>query len=425
MKTFRAEVTIEAIGQRGDGVAVLDGGTVYVPATAPGDHVKVALTDKGDGRFQGRLLEVLSPGPTRIDPPCPHFAQCGGCALQHLENQAYADWKRELLIATLDRNGLEAGTVEPLHQSPPSSRRRATFAVVRRKADAIVGFHARHSHQVIDLTVCPVVAPPIANLIPAVRQWAEATLKTGDTADVFVAQTDSGVDLLVRTVARLGGAGRAGLVDLLAQHDLARVARAHPRQDGVEILAEARPVRAVHGGVPVALAPGAFGQATPDGEAALVGFVAQETDGAKTAADLFCGSGAFALPLAQRGCDVFAADIDKAAVAHLDAAARQAGLQNLRVEQRNLMRKPVPADMLAGGDVVIFDPPRAGAKAQAAEIAAAKVPRVIAISCNPGTFARDARILVDEGYALTRILPVDQFTWSPHLELAARFDYAG
>ena len=425
MAGFRAEVTIESIGRRGDGIASVAGGIVHVPATAPGDRVTVALTEAVPGRFRGRLLNLLQAGPDRREAPCRHFGECGGCALQHLTPDAYGAWKLDMLRGLLARNGLDAAVVEPLHRSPPGSRRRATFAIRRRREGAIVGFSERHSHRVIDLTACPVMLPEIAALIEPLRAWAETALQPGDRADAHVAMTDSGLDLLVRTAARLGGAGRDALVDLLARGDLARVARAHPKQESAEVLAEARPVRAVHGGVPVALAPGAFAQATADGEAALTGFVLDAAQGAASAFDLFSGSGAFALPLAKRGCSVFAADIDKAAVANLAAAARQAGLAALHAEARNLMRRPVPAGELAGAGLAIFDPPRAGAKVQAAEIAAARVPVVVAVSCDPGTFMRDARSLVEGGYRLTRLRPVDQFLWSAHLELAARFDFAG
>ena len=425
MTAFRADVTIESLGRRGDGVAAVAGGTVHVPATAPGDRATVALTETGPGRFRGRLLDLLEAGPDRREPPCPHFGDCGGCALQHLTTAAYGAWKTDLLRDLLARNGLDDAAVEPLHFSPPGSRRRATFAIRRRREDAIVGFNERHSHRVVDLGACPVVLPQIAALIEPIRAWALAALQTGDRADAHVALTDSGIDLLIRTAARLGGAGRDALVDLLAREGLARVARAHPKQEGAEVLAEARPVRAVHGGVPVALAPGGFAQATADGAAVLTGFVLEAAEGAARAADLFCGSGAFALPLAKRGCAVFAADIDKAAIANLGAAARQAGLAALRAEARNLMRRPVPASDLAGTDFAVFDPPRAGAKEQAIEIAASRTPVVVAVSCDPGSFMRDARILTDGGYRLTRLQPVDQFTWSAHLELAARFDFAG
>lgn len=425
MAGFRAEVTIESIGRRGDGVAAVAGGVVHVPATAPGDRVRVALTETGPGRFRGRLLSMLEAGPDRREPPCRHFGDCGGCALQHLAPEAYGAWKTGMLRSLLARNGLDGATVEPLHSSPPGSRRRATFAIRRRRDDAIVGFNERHSHRVVDLAACPVVLPDIAALIAPLRAWAESALRPGDRAAAHAAMTDSGIDLSIDTTARLGGAGRDALVDLLARENLARVARAHNRQEGAEILAEARPVRAVYGGFPVALAPGAFAQATADGEAALTGFALEAAEGATSAFDLFCGSGAFALPLAGHGCSVSAADIDKAAIGNLGAAARCAGLAKLHAEPRNLMRRPVPASELAEADFVVFDPPRAGAKAQAAEIAAAGVPVVVAVSCDPGTFMRDARILADGGYRLTRLRPVDQFLWSPHLELAARFDFAG
>ena len=425
MTAFRADVTIESLGRRGDGVAAVVGGTVHVPATAPGDRATVVLTETGPGRFRGRLLDLLEAGPDRREPPCPHFGDCGGCALQHLTTAAYGAWKTDLLRDLLARNGLDDAAVEPLHFSPPGSRRRATFAIRRRREDAIVGFNERHSHRVVDLGACPVVLPQIAALIAPLRAWAETALQAGDRADAHVAMTDSGIDLLIRTAARLGGAGRDALVDLLAREGLARVARAHPKQEGAEVLAEARPVRAVHGGVPVALPPGGFAQATADGEAVMTGFVLEAAEGAAQAADLFCGSGAFSLPLAKRGCAVYAADIDKAAIANLGAAARQAGLAGLRTEARNLMRRPVPAGDLAGADFAVFDPPRAGAKDQAIEIAASRVPVVVAVSCDPGSFMRDARILTDGGYRLTCLRPVDQFTWSAHLELAARFDFAG
>ncbi len=425
MTAFRADVTIGSIGRRGDGVAAVAGGTVHIPATAPGDRATVALTETGPGRFRGRLLDLLEAGPDRREPPCCHFGACGGCALQHLTPEAYGAWKIDMLPDLLARNGLDVATIEPLYRSPPGSRRRATFAIRRRREDAIVGFNERHSHRVVDLRACPVVLPQIAALIPALRGWAETALQAGDRADAHVAMTDSGLDLLIRTSARLGGAGRDALVALLAREDLARAARAHPKQEGAEVLAEARPVRAVHGGVPVALAPGAFAQATADGEAALTGFVLEAAEGAARAADLFCGSGAFALPLAKRGCAVYAADIDRATIANLGAAARQAGLPALRTEARNLMRRPVPAGDLAGADFAVFDPPRAGAKDQAVEIAASRAPVVVAVSCDPGSFMRDARILTGGGYRLTRLQPVDQFTWSAHLELAARFDFAG
>ena len=327
MTAFRADVTIESLGRRGDGVAAVAGGTVHVPATAPGDRATVALTGTGPGRFRGRLLELLEAGPDRREPPCAHFGECGGCALQHLAPAAYGAWKTDLLRDLLARNGLDDATVEPLHFSPPGSRRRATFAIRRRREDAIVGFNERHSHRVVDLGACPVVLPQIAALIAPLRGWAETALQAGDRADAHVAMTDSGLDLLIRTSARLGGAGRDALVDLLAREDLARVARAHPKQEGAEVLAEARPVRAVHGGVPVALAPGGFAQATADGEAVLTGFVLEAAEGAARAADLFCGSGAFALPLAG-GAVPFTPPISTRPPS--PTSARQAGRPGLR-----------------------------------------------------------------------------------------------
>ncbi len=414
------ELVIDRIGGRGDGIGDWDGDPVYVPGTVPGDRVRVRIGQHGRGPVTGRVMKLLEAGASRTTPPCPHFGACGGCALQHLEDTAYADWKVGWLTETMRRAGLPTDVIEPLRRSPPGSRRRADFTGVRRQQDVILGFNERGSHRVIDLDECPVMLPEIDSLMPALRDFLMRQFKPGDTAEIKLQATDSGLDLLLVTPAKLGVGGREGLAALAHDHDIARISRGHPRQNGYETIVERRPVRAVFGGVPVALPPNAFLQPTAAGEAALLEVVLEATEGAELVADLYCGVGTFALPLAARGAEVFAADIGREAVEGLTRAARQAELK-VTAEARNLDRQPVWADRLAGGNAIVFDPPRAGAKAQVVEIAAAAVPVVVAVSCNPSSFARDAQALVDGGYGLERVVPVDQFLWSPHMELAAVF----
>ena len=414
------ELLIDRIGGRGDGIGDWEGDPVYVPAAAPGDRVRVRLGQKGKGPITGRILEVLEAGAARGEPACAHFGECGGCALQHLEDTAYADWKAGWLAETLRRADLPTDVIAPWRRSPPASRRRADFTGVRRQQDVILGFNERGSHRVIDLDECPVMLPEIVALMPALRDFMVRQFKPGDTAEIKVQATDSGLDLLLVTPAKLGIAGREGLATLAHDHDLARISRGHPRQNGYESIVERRPVRAVFGGVPVALPPNTFLQPTAAGEAALQAVVLEATEGARLVADLYCGVGTFTLPLAARGAEVFAADIGSEAVQCLTRAAQQADLK-VTAEARNLDRQPVWADRLAGGDAIVFDPPRAGAKAQVFEIAAAAVPVVVAVSCNPTSFTRDAQVLIDGGYRLERVVPVDQFLWSPHMELAAVF----
>jgi 23S rRNA (uracil1939-C5)-methyltransferase len=416
-----AELVVESLGARGDGLATFAGERVYVPFSVPGDRVRVRLARDGDDRLVGRVVAVLAPGAARAAPACRHFGECGGCALQHVAAEAYRDWKFAQLHAALARQGVEPGAVEALALSPPGSRRRADLTALGKPGGVALGFNARASHRVIDLAVCPVLRPRLAALIGPLREALAPLLKPGERAELRLAETDSGVDLLFVTAAALGAGARERLVAFAERHDLARVAKAHPKQAGSDVVVERRPVRLVFAGHPVGVPPGAFFQATAEGEAALASFVRGALAGAKRVADLYAGLGTFSLPLAAAGARVDAFDESRPALAALAAAARAAMLAGLATEARDLDKRPLGADSLGGYDAVLFDPPRAGAKAQAALLAGSRVPRVVAVSCHPGTFARDARLLIDGGYTLEAIRPVDQFLWSPHLELAALF----
>jgi 23S rRNA (uracil1939-C5)-methyltransferase len=420
-----AEVEIEEIGARGDGVAHLPDGTrVFVPYTVPGDRVRARLS-AGDGEgVAGRAVEWLTRGEGRAEPPCRHFGECGGCALQHLAGDFYAAWKRSLVETALRRRGFEAPPVAPLVTAAPATRRRADFAAVRRKDDVLLGFHARASHRVVDLAECPVMEPPIAALLPPLRELLFALLRPSDKAGVTITATDSGLDVVLESPIALGAGGRERLAAFAQAQDLARLSRRHPNARGAETVVERRPARMSFGGVPVDLPAGAFLQATRAGEATLTAFVLDAMGDAPRVADLFSGCGTFSFPLAARrgvAASVHAVDGTEPAVAALARAAQQARLGRVTTLVRDLARRPLNDQELARFDAVVFDPPRAGAREQAEALALSRVPVVVAVSCNPATFARDARILVDGGYRLEWVKPVDQFLWSPHVELVARF----
>ncbi len=420
------ELAIDALGARGDGIAAFEGERVIVPFGAPGDRVKARLARDKEGRLFGRIRAILAPGSARAEPPCPHFGDhpaggCGGCALQHLGAEAYRGWKRAQLEAALARHGIPADVIEPIAVSPPASRRRADLAASRKKEGVVLGFSARGSHRVVDLAECHVVRPSLAALFQPLRELLTPLMKPGDGAEARLAASDSGADLLLVTAIEIGLGARERIASFAARHDVARVARAHPKRPGVETLIEQRPVRVVLGGVPVPLPPGAFLQATAEGEAALAAFVCEAAAGARHVADLYAGIGAFTFPLAATGARVHAVDSGRAEMAAVERAARAAERNAVSVEPRDLEKRPLEADALGAFDAAIFDPPRAGAAAQAKQLAACKIGRVIAVSCNPGTFARDARLLLDGGFRLARVKPVDQFLWSTHLELAALF----
>jgi 23S rRNA (uracil1939-C5)-methyltransferase len=420
------EVAIEEIGARGDGIGHLDDGTrVFVPYTVPGDRV-TARVGAGDGEgLAGRAVAWLARGEAHAEPPCRHFGACGGCALQHVTPEFYADWKRQLVATALQRRGFAIAPVAPIVTAEPATRRRADFAAVRRKTDMLLGLNARMSHQVIDLAECPVMVPPIAALLAPLRALLFDLLKPGEKAGVDVTLTDSGLDVVLECAIALGAGGREKLAAFADSHDLARLSRRHPKAHAAETIVERRPVRMSFGGVAVDLPAGAFLQAAEAGEAALTEAVVDAVGRAPRIADLYAGCGTFTFPLARRpgvAVSVHAVDGIEPAIAALNRAAQHANLGRVTAAVRDLARRPLQPDELRRFDAVVFDPPRAGAKEQAEALARSPVPVVVAVSCNPATFARDARALVDGGYRLDWVRPVDQFLWSPHVELVARFE---
>jgi 23S rRNA (uracil1939-C5)-methyltransferase len=407
-------IAIARLGKLGDGICDTSAGPLYVSYALPGETVAV---EPWPGHADRRhLLEVESASPDRVAPICAHFGVCGGCALQHWELRRYRQWKRELVVETLARVGLDT-TVDDFVDAHGEGRRRAVFHARRGPRELLeVGFSARKSHRVVAIDHCPVLAPGLAGAITAAWAIAEAIAGTRKPLDIQVTASEGGLDVDVRGSGPLSAPHMVGLAELARRHRLARLTR-----HGEIVAKRAAPTVRI-GRASVELPPGAFLQATAAGEAALARLVTMHCAGATRVADLFCGIGPFALRLAERA-RVCAVDQDSGAMAALQkAAARTERLKPIDTQVRDLLRRPLTPQELKAFDAVVFDPPRQGAEAQARGLAGSAVPAVIAVSCNPTTFARDARILVDGGYSLRRVTPVDQFLYSIHVEVVALFE---
>jgi 23S rRNA (uracil1939-C5)-methyltransferase len=407
---------IARVGRRGDGIAETPAGPLYVPYTLPGETAEV---DQWPGHPDRRhLVRIEAASRERIAAICPHFGTCGGCALQQWAAPPYRDWKRGLVIEALSQVGLEPANalVDPLIDAHGEGRRRAVFHAWRRGHDVLeVGFAALRAHHLVAIDHCPVLAPSLKGAIEAAWAIAEALAVERKPLDIQMTATQAGLDVDVRGSGPLSSGRMTALARLAEQHRLARLTR-----HGETVVQRALPTVTM-GSARVVLPPGAFLQATAAGEAALGALVLEHCGAAKSIADLFAGVGPFALRLAERA-KVMAADSDEAAVAALAEAAKTPRLKPITAARRDLFQRPFVARELARLDAIVFDPPRQGAQAQAREIAASAAPIVVAVSCNPVTFVRDGRILVDGGYRLTRVTPVDQFLYSAHVELVARFE---
>jgi 23S rRNA (uracil1939-C5)-methyltransferase len=385
--------TIVRIAARGDGV------------TASGRHA--AFAAPGDVLLSDGTVE---PGPHHQVPPCRHFPDCGGCQLQHVDDAAFADYLKSRIAGALAQHELET-RIEPPRMSPPRSRRRATLRALKTGKSAVIGFNAAKSNRVVDLHECHVLRPELFTLIEPLRALLEPLLKPKRIAEIQVALADQGPDVLISGIgAPAGYEQQMSLTDFAAEQGLARLSI--DSGIGPETLYEPEPATICLSGRPVRLPPGAFLQATADGEAALVEAARLAVADAGPVADLFAGLGTFALGLSAE----FAAEASRDVAAALAQAER-----SIRVEHRDLYRRPLDTAELSGFGAVVLDPPRAGAHEQVVELARSSVGRIAYISCNPATFARDARTLVDGGYKLDWVRPVGQFRWSTHIELAAGF----
>lgn len=397
-------VVIARVGAQGDGITEIGGKPVFVPYALAGEHVRIDI-DAG----RARLLQIEKASPDRVAPECHHFEACGGCSVQHMSEQLYADWKRGNVVAAFKARGLDIA-VDAL-VAPHGFRRRAVFAM----RGGIVGFHAAQSHDIVTIENCSVVDPGIVALLPALRELGRALPRRKDDVRATVTLTEAGVDLALSAGDALTLAQRTWLTDFARRQRLARLAV------GSDTIFQDRDPQLRFGNAVVSIPPGIFVQAVAEAEQQISQRILEAVGRARSVVDLFAGCGAFTFPLAAKA-RVSAYDGDKVAISALATAVRGSkGLKPITATVRDLFREPLSPLELNEFEAVVFDPPRLGAEAQAGRIARSKVKTVVAVSCNPATLARDARLLVDGGYTLRSVTPIDQFRYSDHIEAVAVF----
>lgn len=397
------ELLIERIGHLGDGIATGPRGPVMVPLTAPGDRII----------WSGSAWHVAAEGSERRKPPCPHFGICGGCSLQHVSEATYRDAKREWIAAALANQGIETA-IEPLVPIAAGTRRRAAVTIARSPSGVEAGFVGRHSHDVIAISECLILRPRITAVIPAIAGLVGSHLKVGQEATATVIDMDGGLDVAIGSKGRCRSLNTEEIADARA----ARIVRMNWNGEPLMNLGSSRMPLS---GIDVELPAGAFIQATSEAESKLVELVQGALKGTRAIADLYAGVGTFTFALA-RGTKIWAYEGDGAAVGALGAAARRSsGLKPILAERRDLTVRPLMPQELKRFDGAVIDPPRTGAEVQARALARSTVSRIAYVSCHPASFARDARILIEGGYRLKRVTPVDQFLWSHHIELVGEF----
>ncbi|TCT37342.1 class I SAM-dependent RNA methyltransferase [Martelella mediterranea] len=407
-------VTIAKLGSQGDGIAETTGGPVFVPFALPGETVMIAR-DKG----HGTILSVLQASAKREQPSCRHFGPdgkngtCGGCALQHVAEDDYRAFKVALVQDALTQHGIDC-PVEPLVTSGPGERRRATFAGRRTEEGILLGFSSPSSHHIVSIEECPVLSPALFERLPALKLLAGILASNSDPFRIAVLETETGLDISFSGLKTPSEKRRqAAIRAAMTVKGIARLTL-----DDEIIVEPVKPALQIDG-TKVFPPPASFAQTTERAEDAMAALVLSHLKGAKSVADLFSGFGTFALRLARKA-QVHAVEFDQKALEALDYAVRnRQGLKAVSIERRDLFRRPLLPRELKGFDAVVFDPPRAGAKEQAEELARSKVSRIAAVSCNPATLARDLRILIEGGYRVESVTPVDQFYWSPHVEAVA------
>ncbi|MBK9584847.1 MAG: class I SAM-dependent RNA methyltransferase [Alphaproteobacteria bacterium] len=410
-------LNVHSLGAGGDGVATHEGVSVYLPKTAPGDRVCARIERFAEG-YQGRVLAIEISSPDRVAAPCRHYESCGGCALQHLSVVAYRDWKAEKVKVALER----AGVIPEVWEEPvfldAATRRRTTLAVLRTSDQFYMGYHAPRSHQITPVSHCLILEPSLDQVVQAMRPFLERLAPLRHAVDVTVQSVEGRFDVLLTGPWRSGGfftlEQNEALSEMLNTLGLARISLREREHGTIEVLLTRQPVMKTFGVLRVPLPPGAFLQASEQGEAVLVERVLRYMAGATRIADLFCGCGTFTGALLGQEVEVYACDSDAVALAGLKHP-------KLTAARRNLFKEPLSIKELPGFDVVVLDPPRAGAKEQVEIFAESGVMKIVYVSCNPSTFARDAKILAVGGYRLLSLALVDQFVWSAHTEIVGVF----
>ncbi|MGF0537051.1 class I SAM-dependent RNA methyltransferase [Agrobacterium sp. ES01] len=407
-------VTIDSLGAQGDGIAHGADGPIFVPFSLPGEKIAIARV-----KNQGTIMSIASASPERIQPACRHFGPdadggtCGGCSLQHISPALYNTFKRDLVIAALKSKGIEA-EVAPLMTAEPGQRRRVVLAARRTEKGLLLGFNQAQSHHIVAMTECPVASDGIVQRLDDIRRICMALSVNAEPFRLTVLETITGFDIAGDGTAKITDKQRKAVTEIVIRmRGIARVS-----WNGEIVIEPVKP-QIEFSGVTVSPPGGAFTQATIPAEEAMAKLVLDHVGKSKRIADLFAGSGTFSLRLARIG-QVLAVESDEKSLKALDAAARHTqGLKPVTIEKRDLFRRPMMTQELKNFDAIVFDPPRAGAEEQCKEIARSKVKKIVAVSCNPLTLARDLAILTEGGYRVHTVTPVDQFLWSPHVEAVA------
>ena len=407
--TDPVEITIDALGAKGDGIAYHDGKALYVPFALEGE--RVLATPMGE---RAEVEEIVVASADRVEPICPLFQTCGGCSMQHVAPAPYAAWKRAMVVDALASRGLEDVPVDDMVQTRPGGRRRAVLTARLMGRRLLFGYHETRSNRIVDADHCPLLVPALNALLPKLADHLPLFMTKKGEARVTLLATESGIDVSLDDVKDLRqGQDYLKAVEMAETLDLARLSA------NGETMLERRPPLLRMGPAQVSPPSGSFVQAEDAAEDAMARLVTEAVGSAKRVIDLFCGSGTFALRLAANA-QVWALESEEGAIKALERGWRFGNnLKGIKPERRDLFRRPLLAQEMKKFDALVFDPPRAGAKAQCEEIAKTKLPTVVAVSCNPGTLARDLRILVDGGYKVERVTPIDQFLYSPHVECVA------
>lgn len=406
---------ISAVGSRGDSTAAGEAGPIYTPGALPGEQVRARVTG---GRAE--VLEVLRASPERQAAPCRHFGRCGGCQLQHWRDEPYLAWKREQVVEALTKRGFGGAHVEPTIAAWGDGRRRAALHAARQNNKVHVGFIERGGARLTPITQCPVLAPQLEAVVLKLAPLAELALPSRGEITLQCLLTDSGVDISIKGAGRVDLLHRAALEKLIAEANALNLARLS--FDGDPIVERAKPTLRM-GRAIVSPPPGAFLQPTALGEETLARLTLEALHGAKRVVDLFSGIGTFALRIAEQA-EVLAAEGDADMLVALKKAADGAGgsLKEITTLRRDLLRTPLSTLEMKKFDAAVMDPPRSGARQQAEQIARAPIRKLAYVSCDPASFARDIKVLIEHGFTLTKITPVDQFRWSPHIELVGAFE---
>lgn len=410
IKTETQTLTIERLGHHGDGVLENTGRRLFISNALPGETVEAELTGE-----RGKVTKILEASADRVEPQCRHFEECGGCSLQHLKKEVYANFKLETVKSALQANGIVL-PVDPLIPIAAHSRRRATFVALNTKGGVQLGFHEKRSKRIVPLKECAVVLPEIETALPVLRALCDKIEDVKSEIRVTVLYSQAGLDVRIDGVGDIDFKVEQALINLAIQHKLARLAL------GGDVLIEPAKPSLKFGDVSLTPPPGGFVQATTSSEIVMADLVCAAVGEASYVADLFSGSGTFTFRLAEHA-RVHAVESDAAALKALQAAARNhPHLKPVTAERRDLFNRPLQKDELNKFEALILDPPRAGAIEQCVKIAQSAVQKLVYVSCSPPSFARDAAVLIEGGYTLTRVQPVDQFLFSHHIELVSVFE---